>query len=366
MYRTFFGIIKSLFEYNTGQEEYERLIEQSDTPDSIDFFGASNFIASNPKMTEIYSPLGVSEMYNLICRLKQNNETLVKDRHLATFQKIHSLDRKQFSVSSSFFEKTSYGYTVMNYYHSPLFDVLFRASPCNITFDKYHEWINVYRGKPSIVFDYKANFDRVVRFLSYVYFDHEWDKAFDKTRTGKRKFTYQDGKSKEIDFIGMHDQIKHKEITLRSGIKVDIVALPYKRESKKCTRFLVYLIPKIHDIDLDGIWEDFRKCTSTDVEDIIDLCTYKKIGFYTPKITKLVTDLSLKTILPPGTLPDTCSAEMKTFFEINEGKNPSVHEKWDYSFYLTRMVIEANKQHLAFVYDYEIQSILLFMKYTGL
>lgn len=325
------------------------------------FFGVSEFIARSSRQTEVYSPLGAYEMYSLISCLKEDDATEIIKLHTT----INKLDIRKSYCSSGFLELGSDQKICLNNLSSQLFRLIHEAKDNDLVFDEYQNWIKESDINLRRISEYKDTQINDKSFLSYAYFVSDWVNVPNKRKSKKKNFKYQDGTSKKIEFMGMVDEIRHKEINLDNDKVLDIVVIPYDKSEKSFTQTLVYLIPKKHDCDLNELWRDFIKHTDSNFGRFIAHLPYRKMGFYVPKIKRLVTEFDLESILPQGTLTNNSGATMKTYLEIKEVSKQTKSKKNIYSHIPLKRTVKAKNSFLVFVYDQSIQSILLFMKYTG-
>ena len=104
----------------------------------------------------------------------------------------------------------------------------------------------------------------------------------------------------------------------------DLVAVPYRNKvgrGEKCTRYMIYLVPKMVNTDLDGLWREFRQLTKDGIGELLNNCDLKEVNLIVPKIDGLKSTLIsnvLKTTYYPGPPREYVDSTMSACIDVDE------------------------------------------------
>ncbi|KAF9761536.1 hypothetical protein NGRA_2579 [Nosema granulosis] len=209
-----------------------------------------------------------------------------------------------------------------------------------------------------------------VKLKSFSYFKDEWQFAFNKKNSFCGNFELKDGSiDKDHVFMKKTAFIKFKRFSLEN-VHFDMVVLPFDKrpDSENITRFMIYLIPKENNCDLESLWITFSSYKEGKIDLIINEdCKDYYISLCVPKISNLISKTNIVELYDGRINKKLLNFDMTTFIDIDEGAKKSKKSIIDIFTWMVVPVgfIKADRSHISFVYDFRTKRIPIFIKYTG-
>lgn len=209
--------------------------------------------------------------------------------------------------------------------------------------------------------------DKKKCYHSYVYSKDKWRKSFVGDKTTKADFFTKEKKEEKFS-MRRGGKIRLTSIEGKNKNDFKMVVLPFEKEDGKVKRVMVYLIPEDRSYDLSKLWDDFKDYTEGDIEGVINKSEGRNVRLQVPKMERFVSRLDVTKMFEKKHSIDSSQMEvtMTTFLDVvEEGvSDDSMFQRFNcVQPYIT---IEANVPHIAMVYDFSIERILLVIKYTGI
>ncbi|KAF9761403.1 hypothetical protein NGRA_2676 [Nosema granulosis] len=212
-------------------------------------------------------------------------------------------------------------------------------------------------------------------YASILYFKDIWDEKFVSDYTHKLNFTCDNGNVCERMFMATERTFLYKVFEFKD-LKVEVVAIPYitKHEGTLYKRYMVYLIPSERVEDLSLVWNEFISHTASDIHSYILRLKFAEVVLYIPKLEQLEKTLNLSYVLKNtyGNGPaENVQSTMKTKITVDEMGTEAVslvetcctdgggRRDTDIN------IVEANKPHIAFIYDMSSKRITFVIKDVG-